>query len=226
MMDVMESSFGLLTICLLAYQAGVYIHSKIKTSLLNPLLISVVIMMVFLSIFNISQETFDSAGSLIEMLLLPATILLAVPMYHQRARIKQNILPVLVGSVVGVAAAFGSVYVLCRLFNLDLTTIFSLMPKSTTTAISLEISKILGGVQAITVVGVVFTGMFGTILAPLLIKIFRIKEPVAQGMAIGGTSHALGTSRAVEIGEVQGAFSGIAVSTVGLTAVVVALFLH
>ena len=140
--------------------------------------------------------------------------------------LKKNLFPILAGSAAGSAASMGSVWLLCRLFKLDEKVTVSLLPKSVTTPIAMGVSEQLGGIVSITVAAVVFTGILGAILAPLFIKLFRIKDPVAAGLAIGACSHAVGTSKALELGEAEGAMSSIAIGVCGLMTVLFSLFLH
>ena len=134
-------------------------------------------------------------------------------------------LPILVGCVVGSASSMGSILLLCRLFGLDAAMTASLLPKSVTTPIAISVSQAHGGIGPITVVAVLITGIFGSIAAPLLIKLFRVKDPMTAGLAIGASSHAVGTSKALELGETEGAMSGLAIGVCGLITVVLSLFL-
>ena len=171
------------------------------------------------------MEAYNAGGDFIAMFLAPATACLAISIYRQLPVLKKNLIPVLAGSAVGAGVSMGSVSLLCRLFRLDEEMTASLLPKSVTTPIAMGVSEQLGGIVPITVAAVVFTGILGAIFAPLMIKIFRVRSPIAAGLAIGACSHAVGTSKAVELGEVEGAMSGIAIGTVGLVTVLLGMVL-
>ena len=153
------------------------------------------------------------------MFLAPATACLAVAVYTKLQILKKYALPILVGCAAGSAASMGSVYLLCRLFGLDESLTVSLIPKSVTTPIAVSIAEPAGGMVPITVVAVIFTGILGGIFAPFLIRLFRVSDPVAAGLAIGASSHAVGTSKAIELGEVEGAMSGLAIGICGIITV-------
>jgi len=154
----------------------------------------------------------------------PATTCMAVSIYNKRALLKKNLIPVLVGCLAGVLVHFVSVMVMSRLFGLEDTLVLSLLPKSVTNPIATAISQEQGGVVSITVAAVIVAGMLGNLLAPLMVKLFRIKDPVAAGLGIGACSHAVGTARAIEMGETEGALSGLAIGICGIITAVLALF--
>ena len=160
------------------------------------------------------------------MFLAPATACLAVSIYSQRNLLKKNLFPVLAGSAAGSAASMGCVWLLCRLFRVEDSFTASLLPKSVTTPIAMGVAEQLGGVVPVTVAAVIFTGILGAVLAPALIRLFRVKDPVAAGLAIGACSHAVGTSKALELGEAEGAMSSIAIGVCGLMTVLFSMFLH
>ena len=216
-----EPLFGIV-LCVAAYALACFLQQKLKTPVANPLLISGAIIVFLLYALDIPLENFQKGGSVITMLLGPATVALAVSIYRQIEVLKKNFLPVVLGCLAGAVASMVSAYTLSKLFGLDDSLLMSLLPKSVTTPIAMEISRQGGGVAAITVAAVVITGILGAVCAPLLIRIFRIREPVAQGVAIGSCSHALGTSRAITIGEIQGAMSGIAIGVSGIITVFLA----
>ena len=159
------------------------------------------------------------------MFLAPATACLAAAIYTRINILKEYWLPILAGCAAGSAASMASVYGMCRLFGLDDSLTVSLLPKSVTTPIAVSISEPAGGVVPVTVVAVIGTGILGSILAPYLIRLFRIKDPVAAGLAIGASSHAVGTSKAIEIGEVEGAMSGLAIGICGIVTVLFSMLI-
>ena len=174
-------------------------------------------------IFHIPLEEFNKGGDFIAFFLIPATAALALSIYRQVWLLKRNFLPIIIGSAVGSLVSMGSVYGLCRLFRLDEVLTYSLIPKSVTTPIAMDVSLQLGGEPSITVAAVVVTGITGAILAPAFIRLFRVNNPIAAGVAIGTCSHALGTAKALEIGEVEGAMSGIAIGVSGILTVLFAM---
>lgn len=215
--------FGIV-LSIAAFAVGIWINKKLKTPIANPLLVAGALLIILLNVLDIPLENFQKGGSVITMLLGPATAALAVSIYRQIEVLKKNFLPIMLGCLAGAVTSMVSAYTLAKLFGLDDSLVASLLPKSVTTPIAMEISKQGGGVVAITVAAVVITGILGAVCSPLLIKLFRIKDPVAQGVAIGSCSHALGTSKALEIGEIQGAMSGIAIGVSGIITVILAMF--
>ena len=178
-----------------------------------------------LKFLNIPLDHYNAGGDIINMFLAAATAALAVSIYSQLEVLKKNWIPLVAGTAVGAAVSMISVFILCKLFNLDDALTASLLPKSVTAPIAIEISNQLGGYKAVTIAIVVITGILGAILAPILIKVFHIKEPIAAGVGIGTCSHAVGTSKAIELGEIQGAMSGISIGLTGVITVVYTLFL-
>ena len=186
-------------------------------------LIAIALVIAILLIFHIPLEEFNKGGDFIAFFLIPATAALALSIYRQVWLLKRNFLPIIIGSAVGSLVSMGSVYGLCRLFRLDEVLTYSLIPKSVTTPIAMDVSLQLGGEPSITVAAVVVTGITGAILAPAFIRLFRVNNPIAAGVAIGTCSHALGTAKALEIGEVEGAMSGIAIGVSGILTVLFAM---
>lgn len=215
--------FGII-LCIVTYQIGILIQQKLKTPLANPLLIAIALVIIVLKTTGIKVEAFQRGGDIITMLLAPATAVLAASVYAQIHVLKKHFLPIAAGCFAGSLTSVISVYFLCRLFGLSDELVFSMMPKSVTTPIAIEISGAHGGITAITVAAVIFTGIMGAVCSPFLIKLFRVKHPVAAGVAIGTCSHAVGTSRALEIGTVEGAMSGIAIGVSGLMTVGLSLW--
>lgn len=210
--------FGVM-LCILAYEIGVFLNRKLKTPLANPLLIGIVLCILVLKLFGIPLEDFNQGGDIVALFLAPATASLAVSIYSQYDLLKKNLLPILAGSAVGSLCSMGSVFLMCKLFRLDEKLTVAMLPKSVTTPIAMELSEQSGGIVPVTIAAVVITGILGAMLAPTLIKLFRVNNSVAAGVAIGTCSHALGTTKAIEIGEVEGAMSGIAIGTAGLMTV-------
>ena len=225
MADLFASPFFGISLSVIAFWVGVRIQKKTGLVLCNPLLIAIVLVSAVLLVCRIPYESYNQGGAIINMFLAPATACLAVSIYTQINLLRENWLPILAGCTAGSITSMGSIYLMCRLFRLDEAVSASLIPKSVTTPIAVSISENLGGIQAITVVAVILTGILGSILAPVLIKTFRVKDPVAAGLAIGACSHAVGTSRALELGETEGAMSGLSIGICGILTVVFSLFL-
>ena len=215
--------FGV-SLCIVTFAAGVALNKKLRSPILNPLLIAIGLTIAVLEVFHIPLENFDEGGDIVSMFLGPATAALALSIYRQLELLKKNFLLVL-GCLAGCVTSMGSVYLLCRLFGLDESLTASLLPKSVTTPIAMEISEQAGGIVPITVAMVVITGILGAVAAPLLIRVFHVKNPVAAGVGLGAASHAVGTSKAIELGEIQGAMSGISLSISGILTVLISLFL-
>ena len=220
MRELITSPLFSIMLCIGAFEMGGWIHRKTKIDALNPLLIAIALVIVMLKMLDIPLEIFNEGGDMINLLLGPATVVLAVPMYEQVEILKKNIIPIIVATGVGALTSIGSVLLLCRAFGLDEALLASLLPKSVTTPIAVEVSVQHGGIASITIAAL------GAVIAPGLIKIFKLEGcSVASGLAIGASSHAMGTSKAVQIGEIEGAMSGLAIGIMGIFTVLFSLFL-
>ena len=225
MQEIMSSPFFGIWLSIAAFWIGVKLQKKTGLVICNPLIIAIVLVSGTLLILKIPYESYEAGGSIINMFLAPATACLAVSIYTKASLLKENWIPVVTGAVCGSLASMGSVFLMCRLFSLDEAMTVSLMPKSVTTPIAVSISEGHGGMVPITVVAVIFTGILGSVLAPGLIRLFRVKDPVTAGIAIGACSHAVGTSKALELGETEGAMSGLAIGICGILTVLFSLVL-
>ena len=223
MNELISSPFFGVVLCIGTYAVGLWINRKTKSPVANPLLIAIALVIAILLIFHIPLEEFNKGGDFIAFFLIPATAALALSIYRQVWLLKRNFLPIIIGSAVGSLVSMGSVYGQCRLFRLDVVLTYSLIQKSVTTPIAMDVSLQLGGEPSITVAAGVVTGITGAILAPAFIRLFRVNNPIAAGVAIGTCSHALGTAKALEIGEVEGAMSGIAIGVSGILTVLFAM---
>ena len=226
MSEVFESSaFAGVLLSLSIYWLGCLAKKKLKLAIVNPLLIAIAGTIAFLLIFGVDYDTYYSGAKYLSWLLTPATVCLAVPLYEQIDMLKENRLAILLGIAAGVLTSLGSVFIFALLMKLDHCTYVTLLPKSVTTAIGVAVSEELGGYPAITVAVIVLTGITGNVLAEGICRVFRITEPVAKGIGIGSASHALGTAKAMEIGEIEGAMSSLSIAVSGvLTVVAAALF--
>ncbi|MCQ6963335.1 LrgB family protein [Methanolobus chelungpuianus] len=209
-------------ISLLAFYAGSLVYKRTGSPLMNPLVLSMLMIIALLLAFHVSFDDYNRGGSFISFFLGPATVILAVPLYRKISLLRENAMPILAGIGIGSAAGIASIILMCRLFGLDELVSVSMIPKSVTTPIGIEISGQLGGVPSITVAAIVFTGVTGVLLGPVVCRLFRIEDKVAVGIAIGTSSHALGTTKAVELGETEGAMSGLAIGIAGLVTVFLA----
>lgn len=213
--------FGAL-ISLMSYGIGMLLKKKLRLAIFNPLLVAIVLTLGFVLIFDIDYEAYNSGAKYLSYLLTPATVCLAIPLYEQFESLRKNAAAILVGIVTGVITSLGSVLLLSYLFGLDHAEYVTLLPKSITTAIGMGVSEELGGYVAITVAVIIVTGIIGNIIAEGVCKIFRITEPIAKGIGIGSASHAIGTTRAMEIGEVEGAMSSLSIVVSGFITVLLA----
>lgn len=216
--------FGIV-LSILAFALGVFLNKKTKLPLLNPLLLAVTVIIALLTLLRIPLDHYRKGAQFISVFLAPATAALAVSIYNQRRILKQYFAPVLIGCLAGSLASMGSAYLLCRAFGLEDALVATMLPKSVTTPIAMAVSETLGGIAPVTVAAVILTGILGAMIAPLLIKLFHVTDPIAQGVAIGTSAHAIGTTKAMELGELQGAMSSIAIGVAGLITVLISLFL-
>ncbi|MFA5448500.1 MAG: LrgB family protein [Sphaerochaeta sp.] len=212
MVEILSSPLFGIGLSIFAFKIGLWVQSKVKNTLANPLIIAMLIVVGTLKLFDIPHQYFEEGASFIQMFLAPVTAVLAVTIYRQRKVLLNDFLPIVLGTFVGALSAMGSVLLLCKILGLDQVITASLLPKSVTTAVAIALAEDLGGLAALTIASTVITGLTGNLLAPSLIKIFGVKDPVAQGVGIGCSSHALGTTKAMELGEVQGAMSSISIS--------------
>jgi predicted murein hydrolase (TIGR00659 family) len=180
----------------------------------------------FLLIFNIDIDAYNIGGSFINMFLGPATVILAVPLYRQLENLKKNAVPILVGVFLGSTVSVISVICLSLLFKLNEKVLLSLIPKSITTPIGIGLSSQLGGLVPVTVLAILITGITGAVFAPNICRLFKIKSSVAIGVAIGTSSHALGTTKALQLGETEGAMSGLSIGIAGIMTVITAPFIY
>lgn len=214
------SMFAGVTISVAAYIVGEFIKKKLKSSLFNPLLISIVFTIVVLVVARIDYDIYNQGAVYLSWFLTPATVCLAIPLYEQWKLLKKNIKAVLVGLLSGVITSLGTVFILAKILKLSHAEYVTLLPKSITTAVGIGVSEELGGYVTITVAVIIITGVLGNITGELLCKIFKITEPISKGLAFGASSHAIGTAKAMEIGEVEGAMSSLAIAVSGILTVV------
>lgn len=217
-----NSVFFGVALSLVAYQIGMLIKKKVKTAIANPLLIAVLLVVVVLLAFKIDYDTYYNGAKYISYFLTPATISLAIPLYRQMELLKKYPKAIFGGIAAGVLTAMVSIFLLSLAFGLTHEEYVTLLPKSVTTAIGMGVSEKMGGMVTITVVAIIITGMLGNIAAEAVCKICKIEEPIAKGLAIGTSAHALGTSKAMEMGEIEGAMSSLSIVVAGIMTVVAA----
>ena len=215
-----ESAFFGVVISLLAYELGMLLKKKFGLPIFNPLLISIAVVIVFLAVFDIDYQNYNDGAKYLSYLLTPATVCLAIPLYEQMEALKKNIKAILAGILSGVLTSLTVVLALALIFNLNHKMYVTLLPKSITTAIGMGVSEELGGAVTITVAVIIITGVLGNMLAETLCKLFHIEEPIAKGISIGAASHAIGTAKAMEMGDVEGAMSSLSIAVAGILTVV------
>ena len=215
--------FGLI-ISLLAYEIGLRIKRKLKIAIFNPLLIAIGLIIIFLVTFDIDYEEYNRGAKYLGYLLTPATICLAVPLYEQLEELKKNVKAIMAGIVSGVITSMSCILALSILFSFSHTEYVTLLPKSITTAIGIGISEELGGIVTITIAVIIITGVFGNMTAEYICKVFKIYEPVAKGVAIGSSAHAMGTAKAIEMGPIEAAISSLTIAVAGIVTVIAVSF--
>lgn len=214
-----NSAYWGIAVSVVGYGIGVLLNKKLKTGIANPLLISIIFVIAVLMIFHIDYEEYRKSSEILSWLLTPATVCLAVPLYEQLHLLKKNYKAVMGGIISGVFASLMSVALFCLLFGLDKGVEISLLPKSITTAIGMSLADELGGIDTLAAAAIIVTGIVGNVMCRGVCKVFKITEPVAVGIAIGTSSHAVGTSKAFEIGEVEGAMSSLSIAVAGIITV-------
>ena len=223
MNEIMGNSlfFGVM-ISVAAYEIGVLLKKKFKLAIFNPLLIAIAVIIVILAITGVEYDTYNDGAKYLSYLLTPATVCLAVPLYEQLEILKKNLKAILAGILAGALTSVTSVLILAILFGLSHEEYVTLLPKSITTAIGMGVSEELGGIVTITVAVIIITGVLGNMFAEAVCRIFWIEEPIAKGIGIGSASHAIGTAKAMELGDIEGAMSSLSIAVSGLITVILA----
>lgn len=215
----MSLYFGVF-ISLFAYLIGMKLKKKFGWTVLNPLLVAIILVIAFLKATGISYTDYNTGASYISYFLTPSTVCLAIPLYKQLELLKKNLTAVAAAITAGVIGSVVSVYVMSMIFRLEHVHYVSLLPKSITTAIGMGVSEEAGGIVTMTIVSIILTGILGNIVADGWFKLVGIKEPIAKGLALGTSAHAIGTAKALELGEVEGAMSSLSIAVAGLMTVV------
>lgn len=220
------SAYWGIAISILGYGIGVLLNKKLKNGFVNPLLISIIFVIIVLVGLNIDYEKYRESSQILSWLLTPATVCLAIPLYEQLNLLKCNYKAIIGGIVAGVFTSLISVFLFCILFGLEEGMRISLLPKSITTAIGMSLAEELGGIDTLAASAIIVTGIIGNVVCKSICKTFKITEPVAVGIAIGTSAHAVGTAKAFEIGEVEGAMSSLSIAVSGIiTVVAIQLFI-
>ena len=214
-----ESMFAGVALSLLAYALGVVLKKKFKLGIFNPLLISIAATILVIVFGKVDYEVYHEGAKYLSYLLTPATVCLAIPLYEQWELLKKNVKAVIAGLVTGTITSLTTVFVLALICRLSHEEYVTLLPKSITTAIGMGVSEELGGYVAITVAVIIITGVLGNMRGETICKVFRITEPISKGLAMGASSHAIGTAKAMEMGEIEGAMSSLAIAVSGILTV-------
>lgn len=215
--------FGLV-ISAVTYLFGMWLKKKFHLGILNPLLISIVLVIAVLAAGDISYAEYNEGACYVSYFLTPATVCLAIPLYKQLTLLKKNLAAVAVGITTGVLGSALSIFLLAWFFKLEHVHYVSLLPKSITTAIGMGVSEEAGGIVTLTVASIIITGIFGNVIADLWFRLIRVKDPIAKGLSLGTAAHAIGTAKALELGEIEGAMGSLAIAVAGLMTVAVVPF--
>ncbi len=217
-----ESLFAGVAVSLLSYALGLELKRRFKLGLFNPLLVSIAVTIVFLLTFGVSYESYQAGAQFLSWFLTPATVCLAIPLYEKRHALLRNFRAIMVALTAGALASVGTVLALAAVLRLDHRQYVTLLPKSITTAIGMGVSEELEGYVTITVAVIVVTGVLGNVLGVFICRVFGINHPIAKGLAFGASAHAIGTAKAMELGETEGAMSSLAIAVSGLITVLIA----
>ena len=220
----LNSAYFGVVLSLVTYFFGTYIRKKINFPLFNPLLIAIILTAAVLLVFKIDYTAYNASAKYISYLLTPATVSLAIPLYEQLDALKNNWKAIIAGIISGVITSLLSILAMAFMFGFTHEEYVTFLPKSITTAIGMGVSEELGGYVPVTVAIIIITGVLGSVIAETVLKIFRIEDPVAKGIAIGTASHAVGTSKAMEIGKTEGAMSSLSIVVAGIITVIGASF--
>ncbi|MBQ2509653.1 MAG: LrgB family protein [Erysipelotrichaceae bacterium] len=217
-----SSSYFGICLSIAAYLLAVWLKKKVGSSFFNPLLISIIITIGTVLFFKVDYADYNSSAKYLSFLLTPATICLAVPLYEQLDKLKSNFVAIMAGIFSGVLTSISSIFLMCKIFSFSKEEFVTFLPKSITTAIGMSVSEELGGYVPLTVAAIIITGVLGNIICESLLKLTGIRNRIAKGVAIGTSAHAIGTSKALEIGELEGAMSSLSIVTAGIITVVLA----
>lgn len=216
----LNSAMAGVTLSLVVYMLGCWLKKKTGLALFNPLLLSIIVTILVLIVGRVDYDTYNEGARYLSWFLTPATVSLAIPLYEQLTLLRKNFKAVMAGIVAGVLSSLVVILIMSVLLGLSHTEYVTLLPKSITTAIGMGVAEELDGYVTITVAAIVTTGVLGNILAEPVLKLFRITEPIAKGVALGSSAHAIGTAKAMELGEIEGAMSSLSIAVAGLLTVI------
>lgn len=223
MNDMFADSLMLgVVLSIVAFQIGLFFQKKCKHPLVNPMLIAASLIIILLLALDVEYESYNASAQYVTYFLTPTTVSLAIPLYEKIEILKKNLIAIIIGVLSGVVANLTCIYALAVLFQLTHQEYVTLLPKSITTAIALGLADEFDGIVTIMIVAITISGLLGNMFAEQTYRWFRIKHPVSQGLAIGNSSHAIGTSKLMEIGEVQGAMGGLAIVVAGVMTTILA----
>ena len=220
MRDFLTSSvFMAVTISLLGYEMGSFLKRKTGLAILNPLLVAIMVVIILLLLFHVDYEVYEEGSEILSYLLTPATVALAVPLYRQMHLLKKNGVAICAGVLAGVVTSLASTLLIAVAFQMTHEEYVTFLPKSITTAIGMGMSEEMGGIVTITVAVIVVTGIVGNVMGEWVCRIFHIREKIAVGLALGTSAHVIGTTKAMELGDVEGAMSSLAIVLAGILTV-------
>lgn len=217
-----DNAFFGIFISIFAFKIGESIFKRFKKPYLNPIFVALILIFAFMNFFEIPTTYYNKGGDILGFFIAPATVCLAIPLFRELKTLKKHYRVILVGSIIGSVTAILSVIGLGRLLGIQDIVLLSFIPKSITTPIGIEVSKVLGGIPSITIFAIMVTGITGNIFAPIMMKLFKIENAIAKGLGIGISSHAVGTSKAIEMGEVEGAMSALSLVIAGIITIFIA----
>ncbi len=217
---ILNSNYFGLVLSIILFLCAVEIKKKFHYAILNPLLVSSLMIVLILLAFHIPYDNYSKSANLLSYLLTPATVCLAIPMYKQLKLLKDNLPAVLISILTGTLCSLLCIFLMGKFFGLEAEHIVTLLPKSITTAIGMGVSEEAGGYVTLTVASIVMTGILGNMIAETLFKILHIEDPIAKGLALGTSAHAVGTAKALELGEIEGAMSSLSIVVAGILTVV------
>ncbi|MBD8389684.1 LrgB family protein [Dysgonomonas sp. BGC7] len=226
MKALFESTEFTLMLIFGSYLFGQWVFKKTKLGLLHPMIISIAIIIAFLKISGIDYKTFEDSSSFVSFMLGPSVVALGYVLYEQLSYLKGNVLSILTSIFIGSMVGITSVILLARLTGADQMLIMSLEPKSVTTPIAMSIAEQSGGNVSLTAVIVLFCGIFGSIVGPPILRLLGIKSSVAKGLAMGASAHGVGTAKAMEMGVIEGALSGLAIGLMGVMTALLIPIIH
>ncbi len=216
MKDLLSIAILPLALTLGCYQLGLFCQKKLKTAIANPILIAVALILGFLALTGLPNADYQAGMARLSWLMTPATVCLAIPMYQHFQTLRRSLPAVLVGVATGAISCMAMVLLWSLLPGIDRALVISLLPKSVTSAIGVPLSELSGGIGSLTTAAIILTGILANILGSACCKLFRLTDPIAQGVAFGTAGHVIGTSRANELGDLTGATASLSLVTAGL----------